>query len=257
MLLLALLNSAWALRCTNTGYFPDRDAGEVPRNVRWLPIQGSGGPYRLEPAPKRPAHVNVEEDLAIFSLRGPTLPANTPFRVLMSAWDGMPLTGAMFHTSERVDHTRPVGGRLLGAVWGDMTGLVLVTEPVTDDTRVLAIVESWSASAPDDRRRSIAWTGVSSEDPAFRSVEAADLGKRASHAVATAMGSTPFYVLLEDDVAKCAGPPSGFRRASAGSGAALFVRTRWMDLAGNTTPWSRTVEISSATIDARGWAAVR
>lgn len=257
MLLLSLVPAAWALRCTNTGALPGIDAGVVPRNVRWLPLPAHGDlPRRLDPAPPgRPTRVTADASLDTFRLSGPVLPADTAFEVRMSAWDGSPLLEARFQTSASVDRARPTGGGLLGALYGEYTGLVIVTERPSDDTPLLAIVESWRADAPEDRRVSIAWTVVDApaEDTLdFRRLEV-DLGAVAFRNLAAATGPAPITLLLEEDFPRCPGPPRGFRRASWAGSAPLVLRTRWVDLAGNATPWSRPLTFAESGIQPHVW----
>lgn len=244
-MLLSLVAAAWALRCNGVYAVPDVDMGEVPRNVRWLPTrEPSEYERRLEPAPGRPARFEVGTPLRILGIRAGLLAPATAYTV-RNPWNGVE---ARFTTTTRADRRRPEGGRLLGAIPGSFASIVLVHEAVTDESRVFPIVESWSPDATD-HRISVGWTVVSAPGTRDDAPWLQDVGGPQLNHIAARTGGAPATLVMRDEMPRCGGsPPSGFDIASTGlPGGGVSIRTRWMDLAGNATPWSEVVAFDYVT----------
>ncbi|MFN7145894.1 MAG: hypothetical protein ACK4YP_19110 [Myxococcota bacterium] len=238
-MLLSLVAAAWALRCNGYVHVPDPGVTEVPRNVRWLPTRELAEyDRRLEPDPGRPVRFQVGPPLRILGIRAGLLAPATTYTV-RNPWNG---AEARFTTTTRADRRRPEGGRLLGAIPGSFASIVLVHEAVTDESHVFPIVESWQPDGePRDLRVSIGRTVVTTTGTREELPLLTDVGGHELERIAARTGGAPATLVLRDEMPRCGGsPPAGFDVAYP-RGTHIAIRTRWMDLAGNATPWSEVV----------------
>jgi hypothetical protein len=238
-MLLSLVTAAWALRCNGYVNLPDIDAGDVPRNVRWLPLPAApDGAHTLVPAPPRGRARVVGGPLGLLGLRAPLLAPDTEYEI-GAEWGGRL---ARFTSSARADRRRPTGGSLLGALPGEFASIVLVHTAVADESRVFPIVESWAPEKPRDRTLSVGWSVATTPGTRAEWPFLGDVGDRALARIATVTAGAAATLVLRDEMPRCGGsPPAGFDVASTGRANTIDLRTRWMDAAGNTTRWSAVV----------------
>lgn len=212
-----LVAAAFALSFDGTGDV-SVDAGDVPRNVRYLPFRLYSMAYRLAGHP----FVRLREDVEgrkLLVVSG-TLPADRNFRVI--APNGIEIV--RFHTNDRVDLSAPIGGALLGVTRG-REAVVLLFSPPVDESSLWAEVQWRDATRPDGAvvvalgRPGPTWTAPPRDSHAERLL--VDFDVEVSHALDAEEVNVPIVA------------------ASVGRAPRdAWLRVRWLDAAGNATPWT-------------------
>lgn len=249
---------AVASKCGGVGP-ADSPVPDQPRNVRYVEHLHHAHGYQLRrgrwPVPGRVSDGPVRGLLTIERSR--PLAADQTYAI---SWRRADIV--TFRTKDISDTSPPEGGALLGAAWsyrghpGPEPSIALIHSPVTDGSQLYAVVESWTEARTERVTTDFAFEGTGwrptganipdiRDDDAYvarihrvlRQLPAADAGRAA-------------VVYQSPDPGGCGVRRSArFAIASSRTEDTLLLRTRWIDAAGNTTPWSGTVRIPAGAED--------
>lgn len=227
---------AFALTIRDYQYAEPSDGGTVPRNVRFLEHRVWSGSYHV---PGRPfACARVDEERGLLTLHHALFKADHDYSVVSPNH----LAITVFHTNDVIDHTPPSGGELLGATLADMCcgnsrGLVLLFRPAADESPVWAEVE-WRRTAGADSIGLVdLGDGISQPAPEKHDIRRAEPTWTPPPRDFDAMRA---LVPLNTDVLRAldaSGASSPIAAVPLGNKRDGALRTRWLDAAGNTSPW--------------------
>lgn len=176
------------------------------------------------------------------------------------SWRRSPIV--TFRTLDVRDAAPPQGGALIGAAWrgrgrkGPSSSITLIHTPVSDDSRLYPMIESWTETAPTQVTTDVAfegstWRSKGANIPDIRDDEeyVARI-RRVLRKMPEADAARAAVAYQRTDVAVCGRRRhSRFTVASQKIEDTLLIRTRWTDAAGNTTPWSGTVRVPAGATE--------
>lgn len=228
---------------------------DQPRNVRLLEHQLNTRHYRLYRG-SWPVLARIREGPTARML---TMSALFPLAPHRDYTISRKVTVTSFRTTDQVDRVAPRGGELLAAFWhgrgGGATTITLVHSAVSDESPLYPVIESWIASDPvrvtmDFGHRVAEWTAA----PGTRHL--GEVEPRAVERLQDLPGVDRLVLVYQarGEEPCLGGTPERFAVASKDPDETLIFRTRWVDAAGNETPWSYTLRIPARSQDGEVWA---